>query len=71
MNSQADILEKYVDEFYEKHPTRRRELDSCLRRYRLADGSLQNDDSIKLDLRDLARFWKRKKPTLSRRGLRR
>ena len=66
------ILEKFVKEFRKKYPrTHTQEIDEVLQRYRLQNGNLKNDDNIMLDLRDLAKKWKRRKPRLTSRRQRR
>jgi hypothetical protein len=69
--SPVDILERFVDEFYRRHPAHTEVIDAFLRRYKLPDGSLQNDDNIMIGLSDLAKSWKRTKRPVSRRGTRR
>jgi len=69
--SPVDILERFVDDFYRRHPAHTQAIDAFLRQYRLPDGGLQNDDNIMIGLHDLARSWKRKKRPVSRRGTRR
>jgi hypothetical protein len=64
------ILERFVTNFYEKHPTRGREIDQLLQQYRRQDGGVQNDDEIMIGLHNLSKLWKRKAQPLSRRGYR-
>src|ERR1035441_4051298 len=40
------ILENFADVFCTKHPEHAKAIDAFLQRYRLPDGSLQNDDNI-------------------------
>lgn len=70
-SSPVAILERFVDDFYKKHPARHQEIDDFLRQYRCPDGGLQNDDDIMHGLRDLSKKWRRRTQPLSRRGSRR
>jgi hypothetical protein len=51
-------LERFVGKFYAQYPERKQAIDACLKSYRLPDGKLQNDDSLMLDLRELAKRGK-------------
>jgi hypothetical protein len=51
---------KYVNGLYEKYPERKHEIDACLSKHRLPDGSLKYDDAISIDLKHLSKKWRRK-----------
>jgi hypothetical protein len=69
--SPVEILERFVDDFYRRHPAQTQAIDAFLLPYKLPDGGLQNDDSIMIGLSDLAKSSRRTKRPESRRGTRR